>query len=130
MAEDVVPLEEVEQIRFSVWLKKRGIRHTASANGAKRTVNAGKKLLAMGMSPGFPDIEVPYPIKHRTGMYVYCGLYIEMKRSKGGKLSEEQADWLEFLRSQGYYADCAHGCAEAIEIFNHYISLGNNPIAA
>lgn len=126
---EIVPIEEVEQIKFSAWLHKRGIRHTASANGGKRTMMAGKKLKAMGMSPGFPDVEIPYPIRSQQGWFIYCGLYIEMKRTKGGKLSEEQRNWLEFLRSQGYYAECAHGFEQAKEIFAHYFSLGKNPIA-
>ena len=83
----------------------------------------------MGMSPGFPDVEIPYPLRNQQGWFIYCGLYIEMKRSKGGKLSTEQAEWLQFLESQGYYAACAHGFEQAKEIFTHYFSLGKNPIA-
>jgi VRR-NUC domain len=109
--------EHYDQIRLSTWLKNRGIKHHANANGAKRTTMAGKKLVAMGMSKGFPDIEIPY----RSGSYG-C-LYIEMKKEEGGKLSPEQIEWLEFLRSQGHYADYAEGFEEAKEIVLHYLSL-------
>lgn len=78
---------------------------------------AGKKLKAMGMSKGFPDIEIPY----RSGQYG-C-LYIEMKQEKGGKLSDEQIMWLNFLRSQGHYADYAEGLEEAKNIITGYLAL-------
>lgn len=109
--------EEVEQIHLSTWLKLKGIRHTASANGGKRSMMAGRKLKAMGMSKGFPDVEIPY----RRGDY--GGLYIEMKREEGGKLSPEQVEWLEFLRSQGHYADFAEGFEEAKRMVEYYFSL-------
>jgi hypothetical protein len=102
---------------LSAWLKKKHIRHTASANGGKRSIMAGRKLKAMGMSKGFPDIEIPY----RYGNYG-C-LYIEMKREEGGRLSPEQTDWLTFLRSQGHYADFAEGFDEAKEMVEYYFSL-------
>lgn len=71
----------------------------------------------MGVSPGFPDVEIPYA----SGPY--HGLYIELKRQKGGKLSINQLDWLRFLTTQGYYAVSANGFDEAKEIVLHYFSL-------
>jgi hypothetical protein len=53
----------------------------------------------------------------------YHGLYIELKRQKGGKTSQNQLDWLNYLREKGYYAEVAHGFDEAREIVLHYLSL-------
>jgi hypothetical protein len=114
----LIPLEEVEQIKLSAWLTKNNIRHTASANGAKRSMQSAMKLKRMGLSPGFPDIEIPIP----SGDYHGC--YIEMKRTQGGKLSSQQSEWLEFLTGQGYYAVCAKGFDEAKEIVTHYLAFG------
>lgn len=117
MPKNITPLEEQDQIRLSVWLKKKGIKHNANANGGKRDLRTAMKLKRMGVSPGFPDIEIPYP----SGSY--NGLYIELKREKGGKVSESQSEWLAFLREKGYYAQVAKGFEEAKEMIIHYFSF-------
>ncbi len=117
MPKNTTPHEYVDQIRLSAWLHKQGIKHNASANGAKRSMMAGKKLKAMGMSKGFPDIEIPY----KSGQYG-C-LYIEMKREKDGKPTTEQIEWINFLRTQNYYADFAYGFEEAKQIVMEYLAL-------
>lgn len=109
--------ERQEQIKFSVWLHSKGIWHNANANGAKRTVVTGMLLKRMGMSAGFPDIEIPLPCGG------YHGLYIELKPEKGGSLTDAQIGWLAYLREKGYYAVMAHGFLEAKEIVNNYLSL-------
>src|ERR1700756_610025 len=113
----VCPTEEHDQIRFAAWLASQRIKFTASANGGKRDYREAAKLKRMGVSPGFPDIEIPLP----SGGY--HGLYIEMKREKGGKLSRAQKDWLEYLRSKNYYADVAEGFDEAKKIVLNYLRL-------
>jgi hypothetical protein len=112
-----VPTEEEDQIRFATWLALQGIKFTASANGGSRHYLEAAKLKRMGVSPGFPDIEIPLP----SGGY--HGLYIEMKREKAGILSSYQRNWLEYLREKHYYAEVAHGFDEAKEIVLHYLSL-------
>jgi hypothetical protein len=42
-------------------------------------------------------------------------LWIEMKRRKGGRLSEEQTDWIAYLQCHGYNCIVAHGAEDAIE---------------
>jgi len=116
------PLEEHDQMRLSAWLTRNGIRHTASANGGKRTVQAGRKLKLMGLSCGFPDITIPY----QAGGY--GGLYLELKRVRGGQPTSEQIAWIEFLRTQNYYADFAYGFEEARQIVMKYLAL--TPYAA
>lgn len=111
------PKESDEQTRFVVWLKKKGVRVVASANGGSRHFLEACRMKNMGVSPGFPDIQIPYPCGD------YHGLFIEMKRLKGGRTSTEQQDWIVFLRGQGYRAEVAHGCEEAIEIYETYMSF-------
>lgn len=115
-----VPSEAQEQIKLAVWLTQKGIRFTASANGGKRNLMEALKFKRMGLSPGFPDIEVPLP----SGSY--HGLYIELKRQKGGKLSLNQIEWLNYLTEKGYYAVSAKGFDEAKEIVLHYLSLNQH----
>lgn len=114
---NMAPTEAQDQIKLVVWLTKMGIRFSASANGGSRNMLEAAKLKRMGVSPGFPDIEIPIP----SGPY--HGLYIELKREKGGKASPAQVDWLNYLREKGYWADIARGFDEAKEIVLHYLSL-------
>lgn len=117
---ETIPTERVEQIRFVAWLKRQGYRVSGSANGGKRHYIEASLFKLMGVSPGFPDIEVPFPCGK------FHGFYVEMKRIKGGRASAEQIDWLNYLREQGYYAEVAHGFEEAKELFNHYTSFGKS----
>jgi hypothetical protein len=113
----IVPTEDEEQITLATWLTKQGIRFYAIPNGGRRNLREAVKLKRTGLSPGVPDICIPIP----SGCY--HGLYIELKRQKGGKLSTEQINWLEFLRERGYYADVAFGFEEAKQIVLYYLGL-------
>lgn len=117
MPKNLTPLEDVEQIKLSAWLTKQGIKHTASANGGKRNLLTAIKLKRMGLSAGFPDIFIPLPSDK------YHGLFLEMKRIEGGKVSDSQQEWLNFLNNNGYYAQVAYGFDEAKEIVIYYLSL-------
>lgn len=114
---DKVPTEREEQIKFVTWLRKEGYKCTASANGGSRNLLEAINLKRMGVSAGFPDVEVPFP----SGPY--HGFYVEMKRQKGGKISPEQAEWLSYLREKGYYAEEAKGFEVAKAMFIHYLSF-------
>jgi hypothetical protein len=81
----------------------------AIANGGARGDDKRSKMIrgaqmkAEGVKKGVPDIMLPVPINNRQ----YCGLLIEMKRPKSGdqtqgRTSDEQNDWIAFLRSVGY----------------------------
>lgn len=111
------PKEDQEQIKLVTWLKNKGIRVSASANGGSRNLFEAMKLKRMGVSSGFPDIEIPLPVPG------YHGLYIEMKRKKGSKVSDNQIEWLTYLRERGYYAEVAYGFDEAKQIVEYYLSL-------
>ncbi len=109
--------EDQEQTKFVVWVKKQGFRIVASANGGSRNLLEAMKLKRMGVAPGFPDLFIPVV----SG--VFYGLFIEMKRSSGGKISELQQDWIDFLNNSGYCARVAYGFEDAKQIFQDYISL-------
>lgn len=114
---NTVPTEAQDQIRLVTWLWKQGIRVSASANGGSRNLLEALKFKRMGVSPGFPDIEIPLP----SGSY--HGLYIELKREKGGKVSESQTEWLNYLQEKGYYAKVAFGFEDAKRIVIEYLSF-------
>lgn len=110
------PSERLEQIRFIAWLKKEGFRCHHSPNGGKRHLLEAYNLKMMGVSKGFPDVFVPLSSGH------YHSFFVEMKSEKG-KLTEEQKDWIEYLKDKGFYAGCAHSFEEAKNMFLEYLSF-------
>lgn len=117
MPKNTTPLEDYEQIRLATWLTGQGIRFYAIPNGGKRNLVEALKFKRSGVQPGVPDVCIPIP----SGSY--HGLYIELKRVIGGKVSQPQSEWLAFLREKGYYAEVAKGFDEAKEMVLHYFSL-------
>ena len=99
-----VPTEHEEQREFVRWFRQsQKVRIFAIPNGGHRSASQGGKLKAEGVSAGVPDLFVPE-----------WRLWIEMKRKKGGRLSPDQRDWIDYLESCGYRVIVAHGCEEAI----------------
>jgi VRR-NUC domain len=110
--------EDQEQIKLATWMTMQGIRFYAIPNGGSRkNWLEGLKFKRSGVQPGVPDICLPIP----SGGY--HGAYIELKRSKGGKVSELQSNWLAFLTEKGYYAQVANGFEEAREMILYYLGL-------
>jgi hypothetical protein len=83
-----------------------------------RGIQRFNKLKKEGLKQGMPDICLPCA---RQG---YHGLYIELKRIKGGTVSHEQKEWLAALNSEGYKAVVCRGFDEAREVIEEYLSIG------
>lgn len=123
------PTEEAEQVTVAAWLKRHRIRFHHSPNGGNRdrrkdpktgrvfSVTA-MKMKRMGTSNGFPDLT----ILDAPPMFPNApGAMIEMKRLQGGVASDEQKDWIAYLKGRGWQVTVAHGADEAI---NFLQSLG------
>lgn len=102
------PPEDQEQLALVNWLRMKGIRFHHSPNGGHRHKATAGKMKAQGVSAGFPDLMI-FPAVG-TGLPV---LFIELKRQKGGRVSEHQQEWLSYLQSAGYRAKVCHGFSEA-----------------
>ena len=50
------------------------------------------------------------------------GLWIELKRKQGGRLSEYQSEWLDALNQQGYRAEVCCGWEEASRVIMNYLT--------
>ena len=114
-----LPTEHDEQKALVKWFDLqypalRG-RLAACPNGGQRNVSVAAKLKAEGVRPGYPDLNLLVP---RHG---FAGLFIEMKRQKGGSLTPEQADWLEFLGAQGFMGVVCKGFDAARETVANYL---------
>lgn len=87
-------------------------------NGGSRNKAEAGRFKAEGVKAGVPDIFLPVP---RCGMH---GLFIEMKRLSGGKVSPEQKEWIDSLRREGYAAEVCHGWQEARNVILNYLDAG------
>ena len=84
-------------------------------NGGSRNKVEAAHLKRLGVKKGVPDLFLPVA---RKG---YHGLFVEMKREKGGRLSEEQEMWLRELDIQGYMGDVCNGYEEARALIEEYL---------
>ena len=86
----------------------------AIPNGGSRNEIEARNLKRTGVKAGVPDLFLPVARKGKHG------LYIEMKRREGGRLSQFQRQWLERLSQQGYETAVCKGSDEAIAVIEEY----------
>lgn len=121
---EVIRSEHLEQRDFFDFLRKLefgnpDIRFVyAIPNGGLRNIRVAKSLKDEGVKPGVPDICWPCP------MGEFHGLYIEMKRTKLGKVSADQRVWIDWLKEKGCYVEVCKGFEEAKNVFLTYIKMG------
>lgn len=121
MAKRNVPLEEDDQRLLFEWAEWATCSNPELAllyhipNEGKRSKLVGYRLQAQGMRRGVPDICLPVP---RGG---YGALYIELKRRKGGRVSEEQRVWIDALNRAGNKAVICKGFDEAKAAIEEYL---------
>lgn len=93
---DADPGDELSiQVRLRTTLAKIApkVRFVATPNGARRTMWEARKSKAEGLAAGFPDATV---------MWAVGGIaYVEVK-AKGGTMSPDQIQWLNWLTQNGF----------------------------
>lgn len=89
----------------------------AVPNGGSRHKLEAYNLKKQGVRAGVPDLVLPVARREHHGMY------IEMKRLEGGRLSEDQVLWLDKLKDQGYYAVVCKGWESAVEQILWYLGI-------
>jgi hypothetical protein len=101
---DRIPTEHEEQRELVRWFRQTwpGVRIFAIPNGGHRSPATAGRLKAEGVSSGVPDLFIPA-----------WGLWVEMKRSKGGSLSAEQKDWIAYLESVRFWCIVGKGADDA-----------------
>lgn len=104
--------EDQECYLLVEYLNLKNIKYT-HINNEMWTKSWKQKARAkrMGVSPGFPDYLIL--IKNKL-------MAIEMKRSKGGVLSDNQREWLEALKACGIDGYVCKGFEEAKKIIDSY----------
>lgn len=105
------PSEHIEQVHVVAWFRRTfpGVELWAIPNGGERRKAEAARLKAEGVTAGVPDLFIPA-----------WRLWVEMKRQKGGKVSKEQKEKAEYLKSVGYHVEVCRGAAEAIEFISKW----------
>ena len=103
-ASEAAPSEHFEQRELVRWFRQfhPNVLIFAIPNGGGRSKASAGRLKAEGVVPGIPDLFVPAK-----------GLWIEMKRVKGGALSPEQKAMMQYLEEVGYRAIVCKGAEDA-----------------
>ena len=117
-----IPTESAEQQWLFKWAAYESGAHPELElmyhipNEGQRSRATGGRLRAEGLKKGVPDICLPVA---RMGFH---GLYIELKRIKNGRATEEQRAWLKKLTAEGYLACICHGWQAAAEVITDYLN--------
>lgn len=116
-----MPKEAQEQKALFEWIAWQSRLYPELAlchaipNGGSRNAIEAHNLRLQGVKAGIPDIFLPCA---RKGFH---GLYIELKRRQGGKVSYPQKRMLAELAQQGYRCEICHGADEAISVIQEYM---------
>ncbi|MDR1609159.1 MAG: VRR-NUC domain-containing protein [Deltaproteobacteria bacterium] len=113
--------EHEDQVALFQWL---GLTYPEVAvfaipNGGKRNLLVAAKLKLEGVKAGVPDIFVAEPCGAAHG------LFIELKRERGGSVSDNQKRWRALLLERGYQVAICHGLKAAQEIISGYLDGAN-----
>jgi len=121
MKKEIIPLETEEQQALFQWVSYQlkqypelAMLYHISNEGSRNP----RRAKAEGIKAGVPDLCLPVPRGRNHGAY------IEMKRRKGGTISQAQKEWMEKLRSQGYAVACCQGWEPAAKFLLDYLNQG------
>lgn len=115
------PTEEEEQITLfnwarmkeSNWPQLRRMFHVP--NGGARSKPEAARFKAAGVRSGVPDIFLP------CARGKWHGLFIELKRREGGRVSEEQTEFMADLAKEQYCCYVCYGWEQAAETITQYL---------
>ena len=116
--QSITELESQDQAAYFEWAQYKPELKWAHAipNGGKRDKKEAANLKRQGVKAGVSDIFIPL-VRGK-----YHGLYIELK-TKTGKPSQEQKEFISDMRRNGYAACICYGAEEAIEVTKQYLKL-------
>ena len=118
-----VPTESAEQQALIRWWSLQRALYSVPAEvlmacpaQAMRTARNGARMKAEGYRTGTPDLFLA------VARGQFHGLFIEIKRTRHGVLSDEQRDMLNRLKSQGYCTAVCKGFDEAKRVIEWYLT--------
>ncbi len=115
-------LEHSEQVSLMQWwalqCRRFGIHEPllfAIPNGGQRNIITAKRMKDEGVRSGIPDLFLAVPRGN------FHGLFIEMKKPRGGVVSDNQKVCMEMLSTNGYCVTVCHGFIEAKTAITAYL---------
>lgn len=110
-----LPSEHAEQVGFVRWFRAKWPRVLIFAipNGGKRNITTAKLLVKEGVVAGVPDLFIPA-----------WGIWVEMKRQKGGRLSPDQESMIAYLESIGHRVVVGFGALDASDKLLRLLNIG------
>lgn len=119
----LIPREDDEQAVVIAWSQMNTAKYPDVdllyhiPNGGKRSGREAVRFRAMGVKAGVPDLHLPVA----KGMY--HSLYIEMKRQKGGRVTDAQNRMIRRLQKAGNMVCVCKGADDAIKTIQAYYAL-------
>lgn len=110
MATRKCPLEADEQKELARWLDRSDALWCHVPNGGKRAGSVAAELKRQGVKRGVPDVLI-FGEPH---------IAIELKRIRGGVVSDDQEAWLRGLRRRGWVVYVCRGHREAIGVLKKH----------
>ena len=118
-----VPTERKEQVRLAKYLDSLGLLwcHVPNEGHGGRGKGAqirGASLRTQGLKSGVPDCLVfdSCSLEEDGEVKQYKGCAIELKREKGGRVSESQKRWLIDLKRRGWFTAVCNGFIDAKQL--------------
>lgn len=118
-----VPTERTEQVKLAKYLDSLGVLwchvpnegHGGYGKGAQIK---GARLRAEGLKSGVPDVLIfdSCEVQEDGEALPHSGCAIELKRQKGGRVSESQKRWLVDLKRRGWFTAVCNGFDEARKV--------------
>ena len=104
LQKDNIPSEDYEQMMFVQWFRRtyKDVLIFSIPLGGYRHPAVAAKLKVTGTVKGIPDLFIPE-----------WSLWIEMKKTKGGKVSDEQKEMIKYLQSVEYHVIVGFGAEDA-----------------
>lgn len=121
---ELIANEYQECVAFREWLDYHHLMYSHIPNNtfsgyyrgqkAYKNVNQLRKLYALGVHRGVPDYIIIAP---------KALLFVEMKKKKGGRVTEDQEKWIGALKKIGEGVDAAVCCGadQAIEFVSKFL---------
>ncbi len=124
------PSEHQIQCAIAEWAKNTNTRYgknkigdflLAIPNGGNRSITEALRLKKEGVKSGVSDLFLCIPVINNYEDHSH-GLWIEVK-SKKGRLSKEQIEWMDLMKSQHYEAVVVKSVDEGIDAIKCYLGV-------
>ncbi len=116
------PKEHDEQVEVIKWFRSAAYLYElepealfAIPNGGLRHPATAKRLVEEGVVAGVADLFLSVPFNG------FCGLWVEMKRRRGGTQSAAQKAFAQKMQQRGYKYALCKGAQEAIDAIVEYL---------